>query len=240
MSAYSDAVLADSPDAYFRLNDTGSGAFVDMAGHVSDLTPNGTIVSAPSLIADSDASAKFDSAAGTLQHATSTYTSSQIPLTVEFWCKPASLTGSGANGSSVVVSCGLTGGWAVEYLNTTGVWQVTYESVAFYPFTGTTPAAIGVVQHVVVVMRTATAADLYVNAVFQATVTTGTLAATTNKLCIGRYDTFGSGFPQATIDEVAIYKNVLSATRIMVHYRTGAPVQAGANFERRGAGPVFA
>lgn len=220
MAAYATEVLADSPDVYYRLRDTGPGPFVDLiAGN--NATPNGAIVNAAGLIDEEGPAAKFDSAAGTLQHATSGYTVSQIPLTIEFWVNPQSLTGTTPNPSSVVVSCGLTGGWAVEYVNTTGLWQVTYETVAFYPFTGTTPAAIGLTQHVVVVLRTATAADLYINGVFQATVTTGTLAATTNKLCLGRYDTFGSGFPQATVQEVAIYKSALSAARIAAHYAAG-------------------
>lgn len=215
--SYTSEVLADSPDVYFRLDDTGAGPFVDViAAH--NATSSGTIINGSSLIpTDADASTVFDPTT-TCNKAVTTYTVSQRPLTVEFWITPANLTGSAAAGASVAVQCGMTGGWSIEYLDTTGIWRMTYQGVAFYPFTLSTPAAIGTRQHVVIVLNSANTVDLYINGVFQQTLATGALGATANKLTIAGQQTVAPARAKATIDEVAVYKSALSASRILAHY----------------------
>lgn len=217
VSPYFQAVMQDAPDVYFRLDETGSGPFVDIAnGH--NATPNGTIVTQASLLSlDPDASAKFDWGAGTLQHAATTYNLSQRPLTVEAWVNPGALDGQG-QGSQIIVSCGPTGGWAVEIQDADGTYTLTYETVAFYNFTSSVKAAVGVTHHIVFVLQTGNTIDFYLNGSFQQTIATAALAATTNKLCIGRKDGFANGFPRSTIDEVAIYKSALTYERIRAHY----------------------
>lgn len=221
--SYASEVLLDGPDVYLPMLESGAGPFVDVAnGH--NLTPSGTIVTAASLLrTDASTAAKF-AAATTLQHSTSTYTVSQQPLTVEFWVNPQSLTGSGAN-NAYIVSCGLTGGWSAEWEAGSGQWWVTYEGVAFYKFTNGPNAAVGVTQHIAMVLQSGNTIDLYVNGVFRQTISTGALGATTMKYCVARLDTYGLGFPNATIAHVAIYKSALPGYRIAAHYAAGVSGQ---------------
>lgn len=216
---YTTEVLADSPDVYYRLSETGSGPFVDVVGG-HNAPPDGVIVSATSLIpSDADAAAAFDYST-TLTKAVSGYVLSQRPLTVEAWVSPLGLVGSSAAGYSIIVSCGVAGGWVAHYMDT-AIWALTYQGVLTYQFTLSTHAAIGVTQHVVFVLQTGNTIDLYLNGSFQETKATGGLVATGNKLTVAGYETLASGRPKAIIDEVAIYKSALSAGRIAAHYAAG-------------------
>lgn len=213
-------VQADYPDIWYRLNDTGAGPFIEQQKNMS-ATPNGTIVSDTSLlVSDPNAAAKFDWSSGTLQHATTSYNIAQQPLTAEVWVKPIALDGQ-AQGSAIIMGCGPTGGWAIECQDADGTWTLTYETVAFYNFSSSVKAAVGVTQHLVFVMQSGNTIDFYVNGVFQQTLATGTMAPTANNFCIARKDGFGSGFPRCTIDEVLVYKSPLSAARIAAHYIAG-------------------
>jgi hypothetical protein len=227
---------------YFRLDETGAGPFVDqIAGN--NATTSGTIVSGASLlVTDTDASAVFDPAT-TLNKATTSYIINQQTFSVEFWCKPASLTGSGSGGESIVVSAlpsAGTSGWECAYVDSTGVWRCAFNGVAFYAFASAVKAQIGVKQHIVFVFTVSTV-ELFVNGASQGTVAIGTIVAPGGTVVIG-----GSNFSsnvsraQATIDEVAVYKNALSAARIAAHFTIGTTPQSSINLLRRGFGPQFA
>lgn len=225
MSAYSAAVLADTPDCYYRLDETGSGPFVDQVA-ANNLTPNATIVSVSGLIVTDAASpaTQLDHA-GSFFKANSTHTVSQRPLTVEFWVTPQSLTGFGGT-ASVIASCAAIGnGWQTKYLITTGRWRFTTTGVADYDFTTAPAAQIGVKQHVVFVFKVDNSVDLYIDGAFQQNVTgPATINATTGFLALGDFG--GGQYPQAIIDELAVYTAALSAGRIAAHYAaaTAAPV----------------
>jgi hypothetical protein len=233
---YAAEVLADAPDVYLRLDETGSGPFVDVVAG-NDLTPDGAIVSAASLLAsDPDASATFDYTT-TLTKAVSAYTVAQQPMTIELWVKPISLTGSSLS-ASIVASCSSgANGWSAKYRDTTGAWRFTTHGVKDYDFTAA--ASIGVTQHVVFVFQASNAVDLYINGVFQQTVTHGVaMTATTSKLTVAGFEVGTSARPKATIDEVAVYKSALSAARIAAHYQAGndpAAATTGVSFGASGS-----
>lgn len=219
MSAYSTAVLADSPDVYYRLDETGSGAgaFVDVA-NAHNATPNATIVSSASLLPqDADASATLDSAA-TFFKATTIYTVAQQPLTVEFWVKPTALSG----GFSTILSCGGAGdGWNVAFY-ADGRWVFTEPGIINGFFNSSPIAAAATTQHVVFVLHGSTPwpVDLYINGVTIESVNVGTtMNATTSTLTIGEYN--GADRMRGVVDEIAIYKATLSAGRILAHYQAG-------------------
>ena len=218
MSAYSAQVLADSPDVYFRLDETGAGPFVDIA-NAHNATPDGTIVTDTSLlVTDADASARFNPG-GTLTKATTSYILQAQPFTIEFWVKPASLTGS-SGGASIVVSgegAGGTSGWQVAYVDATGVWRLLLDGEAFHSFGSGVKAQIGVTQHVVFVTG-ASQVELFINAASQGTSACGSLVGPGGFLVIGGQVLGLAARANATIDEVAVYKSALDSSRIAAHY----------------------
>lgn len=212
--SFSAAMLASAPDWYARLDETGSGPFVDViAGR--NATPSGTIVPDTSLLAsDPDPSARFNPA-GTLNKATTAYVVNGQPMTVAFLVKPASLTGS-SGGASVVMSAlpaAGTSGWDVAYIDTTGVWRLLLGNVAFYNFTAATKAQIGVLQHIAVVLTTTTV-ELFVNGVSQGTLATGTMLGPGGTLVIGGSNVGTGGRPNATIDEPALWRRAVTSSEI--------------------------
>lgn len=223
MSAYSTAVLADSPDVYYRLDETGAGPLVDVvAAH--NATANATIVSASSLVPmDSDAAVTLDYT-GAFFKGTTAYTLAQQPMTVEFWINPTALTTN--SGWPVVVSCtnNATNGWAAQYQVTTGLWTFTTCGVNDYAFTAA--AVAGTTQHIVFVFKASNDVDLYVNGAFSQTISNATpMSATTGFVTIGDSQALGRNM-RGTVDELAIYKSALSAVRIGAHYTAGTVAAA--------------
>jgi hypothetical protein len=85
----------------------------------------------------------------------------------------------------------------------------------------------GVTTHVVATFDGA-AQRLYLNGAQAVTrAQTGSATTTTNELTIGAWDPWQE-FLRGTVDEVAVYKTVLSATRIKAHYDMGRPTAARA------------
>lgn len=244
MTTYSAEVLADAPDAYYRLNQTGSGAgaFVDDAnGH--NVTPNATIVQSVSLIGEPDASATFDHTTAFWQ-ASLAYDASQNPTTVEFWVNPVSLTAGGAQLYNVIAADCTSGGgrgWNAGY-RTNGVWTLIYSGVAVYEFTLATPiATVGVTNHVVFVVNGA-ATDLYIDGSFTQSLATGTmLTGGGAQIILGGIQLASVNYaPRAVADEIAIYKSALSAGRIAAHFSAGRRVQVAVNYPRPRGGRVRA
>lgn len=238
MSAYSAAVLADSPYVYYRLNETSGTALTDSSGNArgatltSSLPPGST---ASLLAADADPCITFDYNAvlGPLRAdgaAGSGYTTA--PLTCEFWIKPVDLTTSG--GVCMPVSCnvGGTNGWVTYYAPSTGVWHWLIQNINDYAFTAA--AVAGVTQHMVFVASTVPDVSLYVNGAFSQTIATGNIVSG-GDIIIGNQNSLGHPI-KAAVDEVALYSTALSPTRIAAHYAaaTALPSQAGINFLRQG------
>lgn len=222
--AYSDEVLADSPVLYFRLNET-SGTTLDnlgSAGATGDATTNSTVVTATGLLSsESDPAQTFDSDAATYK-ATSGYSFSQEPLTVEFWIKPISLTPfGGANAAVVVSSAAATTGWSVSFIKNTGVWRFTSHSKKDYDFASVTAAQAGVTQHLAFVLDTDHDVSAYENGAFVEKVThTAAPAATTEPFTINARTGITAG-GRFTIDEVAVYGTALSEARLLAHHEAG-------------------
>lgn len=232
MSAYSAAVLADSPAAYYRLNET-SGNFVDVAA-AHNATPSGTIVPASSLIPSDPANgaAKFSWSSGTLKQAdTSGFNFCQVPMTIEFWVNIASLSvNPAATGffstvpASLILGSGNADGFCVGY-KTDGNLYWAFNGVAGIPLDYT--FTVGVTYHVVIIATVAAASALtiYINAVLPhvAYAINNPIAATTS-LCLGSRLVGVNTEPSAALnalDEVALYTSALSAARIAAHYQAG-------------------
>lgn len=232
MSVYSSAVLADSPDVYYRLDETSGTAIADSSGNGRGLVANAAISGAAAslLSGDPDGAILFDYAANapTLAQASPQFFVAQDGMTVEFWIKPTSLVTSAAAVAVIVCSGNGPGtqGWAAYFTDTTGVWHFIKQNVADYVFNTAAPAAVGTTQHMAfVVAANGLSVDLYQNGVLaQSRVTAAMVAASAGTFVIANNITGTTHNPKAVIDEVAVYKSALSAGRIAAHFAASSQV----------------
>lgn len=219
MSAYDTIVIGHSPDVFYILNDSsGAPTIVDSSGNGHDATNGFGFLSVASLLPlDAETASQWDYGVGPLR-LDGPYSVSQQPLTVEFLVKPASLTGF-SGGHSTVIASGLTGGWACQYLVTTGTWRFKTFGVKDYDFTAA--AVSGTVQHVVFVLQSSNAVDLYINGSFQQTVTSVSgIGATTDAITLASISGGGT-YMTGQIQKAAVYKSALTAGNILAHYQAG-------------------
>lgn len=220
--SYQATILNDGPDVYYRLDESGSGPFIDVA-HNHNATPSGTITSAAGLIpGDSlDPATTFSptfkgTVAGTYNGAFAT------SMTVEMWVRLSSVAADQYFVQNTV--SGFTG-YSVMRAVSGAKWQWISHGVAAFPFT-TTPLSVGQLQHVVMVARSGVGVDLYLDGVFQQTVGGADGLTPTEGLFLGHSG--GTASPSGDVDEIAIYKYALSAAQIFQHYIVGITPQAGA------------
>jgi hypothetical protein len=216
---YSSEVLADQPIGYWRLGETSGTTAADSSGNQR----SGTYVNAPTLGAASLLSS--DPNASVRLNGTNQYV--EVPnagvwnltgdLTIEAL---VNVTGGGtyrtivakhdANGDVPVYEFRIQG--------STGKLQFVQKTTggAFLPVTGNAVLSTGTTYHVAVT-RSGNTITLYVNGALDRTQTvSGTIATNTRPVRIGSRD--GTKFLAGRIDEVAIYDQALSATRIAAHY----------------------
>lgn len=219
MPTFAQAVLADAPAAYWKLDETSgtTGASQTATNPLTYL--NGPTLGAPSLIASDLTGRSMELAGGTSkQHARAVDAANldfSTALTIEAVVKPRTIP-PGAGFASIVSKDGYVlqfnaGQLELKLRNTTGT-------------TGRYKAPAGAVvagraQHIVATWDGATAA-IYVNgtAVTSQAAVLGTLVNTTWNLTVGSFDGTTENF-DGWIDEVAVYPTALSAARVLAHHQ---------------------
>jgi PKD repeat protein len=212
---YQSAVTADAPVGYWRLGDTGTGvaAVVGPAG----TAVGGVTSTAGALVGDADAARSFDGSTGYLSVPSATALNPTGDLSVEAWAKPdvvhsgAVLQKGGASGYSV---------WQYRLSMTSGgQWRGTvFVGSTAYAVTSPASATLGVWTHLVLT-RSAGTLSLYVNGALAATAaSTGTLNTTSSILGIGRSGESATSWFDGSVDEVAVYGQALTASRVAAHY----------------------
>ncbi len=227
-AAYPNAVLADSPIAYYRLDDTGSTLTDSSSNAINGSYGSSVTHGATSLVTtNSDAAATFPggswSANGIATVAKNT-TLQPANVTVEAWVKEAA-TNSG--GFIDLVSYGPQSSgqaWSVQVTpSNTFSFFVLYGSSSAY-VGGTTVLTAGTVYHVAA-SYDGTTARLYVNGQLEATASgSGSISYSgvgTTGLSIGAGQSTSRNVFNGTIDDVSLYGSALSASKIQSHYAAG-------------------
>ena len=213
--SYRSSVLADGPAGYWRLGESSGTTAADESGNGrSGSYVGGVTLGAPDALAnDADTAASFD---GVNDYLSIPHHASLTPaaaITVEAWAKSAQTTW---NSYGFLVSkrdSYILHPWAgtrtmVFYVNVAGGWH----SLSY------TPAEITGWHHYVGSYDGSTL-RLYVDGVERSSLAvSGTIATSTGALQIGRDDCCGGRYGNATIDEVALYGQALSAARVKAHY----------------------
>jgi hypothetical protein len=218
-SAYAAAVLADTPLAYWRLGEpSGSTTCVDQTGHGYTANVVGTItLGVPGALAhDTNTAAQFSGGSGHIDVGNVLDAPSPAPFSWEVWVKPTSI-GAYADFISrmtYTASGNPTTGTYMFAFNTAGMnlgferWVARASSMAI----DTAGLVVGSWAHVVATVDATGAGVLWVNGTEVGTGTTPTAVPATNAHLL-----FGVALA-CTLDEIAIYDHVLSASRVAAHY----------------------
>lgn len=234
---YASTVTNLNPIAYYRLNETTPVPLADIATNSGTLGSaaigyyfNSPTHPAPGALAGStDTAAAFSaSVKNAVLVPWSTSINPRPPFSIEGWFYPAT-SPSGTPASTPLASLTIANGrcgWILytvgDGTGTTGGWNFRAGDSTGYRlnFTGTTPIAAGNWYHVVVTYD-GTNAIMYVNAKQDATAANTVYTPNTDTaLGIGARGDKNYWF-DGSVDEVAIYTNVLSPGEVLAHYQNG-------------------
>ncbi len=223
-SAYLNAVLADAPVAYFRLNEaSGSTVVADSSGSgVSASVQNATGVqrAEAGALADLDLSTRLlGSPAGYVKVADNPVIRVNDTLTLEAWIKRSDLT---ARDMSLFNDFG-SGFWL--RVNTANKLELRKNGVGSIVQSTTTIADTH--WHHVAATKQGSTVKLFIDgADVTGTVTNQTLVSSTSGFHIGATDGVTLPF-YGWIDEAALYPTALSQTRVQAHYSAAATALPG-------------
>ncbi len=213
---YADAVLADQPVRYYRLDEISGTTFYDAmaSGNNGAITGGVTVGATGLLTGDGDKAATFNGSSGYASCPTTGLPSGNSAFTIEGW-----FSRSGTPSVVGIVAFFGTGGTSSEYafIGINGS-NVIYGSAGTKTITSSTTAAINTVYHVVLTYD-GTTATLYINGTSAGSTSSGTVAISLSNMTIGSINA-GDYFP-GTLDEVAIYGSALPAARVSAHYAAG-------------------
>ncbi len=223
---YEAAVLADAPQAYYRLDETGGTLAKDSSGHGYNgaYSGSGLTLNQPGLLANnSDTAAIFDGIAGEVACPAGLSPTGWTACTIEAWIKLSANSFAAAvdvvanakvassnNGLVLAIGAGAAS-VTCSLGNGTGNSSVT-SAVSF---------AIGAIHHLCATWNGATM-TLYIDGVSVATAShTGAISASTKNVALGYNPVAVGNYFPGSLDEVAIYNTALSAARVTVHYNAG-------------------
>lgn len=213
---YSQAVLADNPEAYWRLNETAGATAVDVTGHGHDGTYTGGVtLGTAGAFAESGGAASFDGL-NDFVSIPGTWGGVGWPeVTVEAWANVGALS---ASFEAIVSSTDLPLSFVHLQLFNTGnnvVYTNVVPSAVTLPIVSQTP--LNTWRHFAIVGKSGASA-LYVDGALVGSNTTSfaNIVAATTGIRIG--SGFGNArFFDGLIDEVAIYKTALTEGQIDAH-----------------------
>ena len=208
-STYSDAILADSPVAYWRLGEASGTSAADASGtgHTGTYAAT-TLGVAGALTGDSDTAATFNGSTSAIAfNVTGGIPTANAARTVESWVKTTSTTAS-----DVI-------GYGTQTSNQDFALRISASGGVSFQSHGPTNAFGGTVNdgswHLVDLTYDGTTMKAYIDGAQQGSnYTPGTLATGTGS---GRIAVW-SAFLASTLDEVAVYGSALSASQILAHY----------------------
>jgi RHS repeat-associated protein len=224
---YASAILADSPTAYWRLDDASASGvgIVDWTGNGEGGTATGGVtLGQPGHTADGDQSVSLDGSSGYIR------VNEGAPLdaigdtfTLEAWVKRA----ASATGLMTVFSRGVgTGGGFRLQLTPSGNLELAggdFDGSTYHPISTSTSAILDTGWHHVAATKDGASVHLYIDGTdVTGTVNNQTLTNGWGKVIIGANVSNSSGetfssYWNGQIDEPAVYNHVLSASQIWNH-----------------------
>ena len=233
-SPYAKDVIGDNPSGYWRLDESAGLSAADTFGSNPGVYQNGVTLGRPSLLTgDTDPAAGFS---GTSQYVAIPSSGPLAPassVTAEAWIKPTTVPSSSF--ASVVTK---KESYSLQF--NSGKMEFTImQSGTRRRLQAPAGAIVAGGTYYVVGTYDGTTQRLYINGTQVASAAlTGGITTNVNNVDIGSWDGT-SEFFAGTIDEVAVYPTVLSATQVATHYADGISTggtQAQLSISRSGSG----
>lgn len=218
--SYAAEVLADSPLAFWKLDETAGTSAADSSGSGRTLTYSGATLGHPALTAELAAAAKGANSGQGVGSVASASWMNLAAFSVECLVEPANADGFRGFLSRYQFA---PGGWLLFQdsqqfawdVATTGADNIIYDPDAY---------AVDGAYHLVGTYD-GTTAKLYVNGVLVvSSPVAGGGGTITQPVQVGGYA--GANFSQATVNAAAIYGTALSGARVLAHYRATSLVVA--------------
>jgi len=223
-ASYVQAVLEDSPLAYYRLNDSNSTA-LDSSGNNLNGAVGSSVTTGSSALLTGDTAKSMTTpgtktTAGEVRVPETSKLQPSTAVSVEAWIKPSAIGGDivdyGNDKSYEPYSIGvLTSGKIDGWVNTSTTGHIYV--------TGGPTLSVNTVYHVVMTYD-GTTLKAYVNGALAASGSaSGTIANydTTNGLAIGGGYALDHPSSSGLVADVAVYGTALSADRVVTHYNAG-------------------
>jgi hypothetical protein len=217
-SQYAAAVLADSPAAFWRLDEANGSVAADSAAANKGTYRNGVLLRSTSLLPAEAASsaAAFDGVNDDVRVASSSSLSPTGAVSVEAWLLADALPASGSFASIVTKR----ESYALQFNGPSLEFTIMQSGVRRRLNAPAGTVAAGRVYHVVGTYG-AGVQRLYVDGVQVASASlSGAITANANDLTIASWGGTKERF-DGTIDEVAVYRTVLTASRVAAHTTAG-------------------
>ena len=230
-NTYESLVLADAPEAYWRLNET-SGPILDSMGRhdglpysAAGLDTNGSYFyfnQAGALAGNADTCAYFDASSQDQVIVPYSPDLNAVPFSIECWVQDVVAQST----YSAPIGCTDTGNKGyVLYATPSAAWEYWLGKGVGYPASWTysqgAPEVPNAWIHLVETFD-GTTAKMYTNGVLSFSAAAPFAPNLTQPFNIGRNPVYAAGsFFSGFIDEVACYKSVLSPQRVNAHYNLG-------------------
>jgi hypothetical protein len=216
---YRSIIIADSPSAYWRLGESvGTDAFDEMGFNSGVYINAPTLGNAPLIANDADTCVSFDRASNqyveVLDHATFDFGSG--PFSYECWFATPTTT-------STLTMIGKGTGALMVQINALVVGQVTtnVKGSSYNSDSGATNYADALPHHLVVTHDEFAVEHIWIDMVDVTVQTNHSVTSNSGaNMNIGRDSGVGNAY-DGPLDEVAVYRYVLTADRIAAHYRAG-------------------
>jgi hypothetical protein len=211
--SYASEVLADSPQAWWRLTDAAS-PFADQIGS-NTLTSSGSVAFQAAALVGSDPTQRGADFTGGNAAAGTFSIPQQLPLVVESWIRLDTFTTAARR----FLTCGhiAGGGWGVGVTSIAQGSHFRFTTFGIKDYSFTFVPSTGTIYHVVFVANANFSVDLYVNGTFQQNLTHTTGALTSVDTVRAGANGNGAELWDGVIQDVAVY-NALSAGRIAAHF----------------------
>jgi len=219
---YTTEVMADSPVAWWRLDEASGTVANDATGTNHGTYAGATLNQTPLIV--SGASVRFSgSSSGIAIPDAANLSFLNTAFSLELWVKTTSTA------TSALVTKEVSGSIVPEYLvlmsaNGTVNFVVRSTNADTPNVVATTPLAVndGVRHHIVAVFVPSGVAKIYVDGVERASVAHSLTTSfnSTAALYLGRRP--NGNYLLGNLDEVAFYASALSAARVLAHYNAGA------------------
>jgi Concanavalin A-like lectin/glucanases superfamily len=216
---YATVVTGDAPVSYWRLGESsGTVAADQLSANPGTYSAMGATLGATSLLATAPTNTALglDGVTGSVKVAQSTSLSFTNAFSLEAWIKPASLPATGGWASVVTKA----ESYSLQFNGPRMEFTVIQSGTRRRCQAPAGAVVAGSTDHVVGTFDGATQ-RLYLNGAQVASCAlTGSASVTTNPLYLGSWDG-SSELLKGTLDEVAVYNSVLSATQVARHYAAG-------------------